>query len=218
MTFRLNSHRDPKEGSPLEKFFGRGVRTYLPALNYRRVDHQALIAERKRKQEKIAAKMGRRSVEHFEIGDPVRIQCPQSGRWTIKATIKTPRVSENGSINSWILTKEDGNETIRNNRYIRCAPAEKTRAVFFDDEERPGEQSEFDSEESEGENHESVPEQTNQPESAENNEESAENEMPESGTQAADKQSESDEGQGGPRHGHYTRRAAQGLEARMRWL
>ena len=52
----------------------------------------------------------------------------------------------------------------------------------------------------------------------ENNEESAENEMPESGTQAADKQPESAEGQGGPRHGHYTRLAAQGLEARMRWL
>ena len=198
MTFRLNSHRDPKEGSPLEKFFGRGVRTYLPALNYRKVDHQALIAERKRKQERIAAKLGRRSAEHFQEGDQVRIQCPQSGRWTIKATVKTPRISEDGSINSWNLVKEDGKETIRNSRYMRFAPTVRTRAVFFEDEAGPGNDSETNSENEEPES------------AAESNIERAES----ASTQTVPVDNQERE----PGHNHYTRRAAQGLASRMRWL
>ena len=161
-----------------------------------------VIAERRRKQERIASKLGRRSADHFEEGDEVRIQCPQSGRWTIKATVKTPRISEDGSINSWILIKEDGKETIRNNRYMRFAPTIRTRAVFFMDEAGPGNDSETNSEnedpESESEsNIETVDSASSQVGSADNQVGPAESE---------------------PGHGHFTRRAAQGLASRMRWL
>ena len=61
--------------------------------------------------------------EKGEIGVP--------GRWTVKGVIKEGRISEDGSVRSFIIVKENGCETIRNARHIKFeARKEKNRVRF----------------------------------------------------------------------------------------
>ena len=97
LVFKLNSHQTTKEGSALERFYMRHIRTYQPELIRRQINHQELIAARNERQKKLAKKLGRRSKDHFEEGDRVVLQDMASKRWTIKGTIKEGRISEDGS-------------------------------------------------------------------------------------------------------------------------
>ena len=54
-----------------------------------------------------------------------------SKRWTVKGVIKEGRISEDGSVRSFIIVKENGRETIRNARHIKFASIkEKTKVRF----------------------------------------------------------------------------------------
>ena len=69
--FKINNHETPREGSALERFYGRSVRTYQPELVKKQIHHQESIAARGEKQTKIADKLGRRSKDDFKEGDDV---------------------------------------------------------------------------------------------------------------------------------------------------
>ena len=97
----------------------------------RQINHQALIAARNERQKKLAEKLGRRSKDHFEEGDRVVLQDMATKRWTIKGVIKEGRISEDGSVRSFIIVKENGRETIRNARHIKFEVRnEKTKVRF----------------------------------------------------------------------------------------
>ena len=55
----------------LQRFFGRNVGTYQMELFKKKIDHAQLIAKRSEMQQKTADKLGRRSKDHFKIGDKV---------------------------------------------------------------------------------------------------------------------------------------------------
>ena len=57
--------------------------------------------------------------DHFEEGDKVVLQDMASKRWTVKGVINKGRTSEDGSVRSFIIVKENGQETIRNARHIK---------------------------------------------------------------------------------------------------
>ena len=61
LVFKINSHQTSGQGSALERFFGRSVRTYQPELVKKKINHQQLIAARAEMQKKTAEKLGRRS-------------------------------------------------------------------------------------------------------------------------------------------------------------
>ena len=50
IVFKLNSHQTAKEGSALERFYMRPIKTYLPELIKKQINHQALIAARSERQ------------------------------------------------------------------------------------------------------------------------------------------------------------------------
>ena len=59
------------------------------------------------------------------------LQDMASKRWTVKGVIKEGRTSEDGSVTSFIIVKENGKETIRNARHIKFeARKEKNRVRF----------------------------------------------------------------------------------------
>ena len=74
MVFKINSHQTTKEGIALERFYMRPIKTYLPELIRKQINHQELIAGRNERQKKLAEKLGRRSKDHFEEGDKVVLQ------------------------------------------------------------------------------------------------------------------------------------------------
>ena len=86
------------------------------------------------KQTKISDKLGRRSKNYFKEGDDVLCQDISARRWTIKGKITEGRVSEDGSVRSFIIAKENGRSTIRNARHIKFqANKEKNNVSFADD-------------------------------------------------------------------------------------
>ena len=88
IVFRINSHVQPGEGSALDRFFIRSIRTYVPELIMKQIDHQALIQARKDRQIKLSQKLGRRSTDEIRIGDKVLLQHHQTLCWTIKGQVK----------------------------------------------------------------------------------------------------------------------------------
>ena len=56
LCFKINLHQSSNKGSPLERFFGRYVRTYQPELVRKKIQHQQIIAARGEKQKKISEK------------------------------------------------------------------------------------------------------------------------------------------------------------------
>ena len=71
IVFKLIAHQKAKEGSARERFYMRPVKTYLPELIKKQIDHQAIIAARRERQLKLAQKLGRRSQDTFLPGDEV---------------------------------------------------------------------------------------------------------------------------------------------------
>ena len=100
IVFKLNSHQTAQEGSALERFDMRPVKTYLPELIKKKIDHQAIIAARRERQLKLAQKLGRRSQDQFLPGDEVVLQDHVSLKWSLKGVIVEGRVSEDGTVRS----------------------------------------------------------------------------------------------------------------------
>ena len=65
-------------------------------------------------------KLGRRSREHFQ-GGKVVLQDHVSLKWSLKGVIIEGRVSEDGTVRSYVVRKENGRETIRSSRHIKFA-------------------------------------------------------------------------------------------------
>ena len=100
----------------------------------KKINHQELIAARGERQRKLAEKLGRRNKDDFQEGDDVVCQDMSTKRWTIKGKITEGRVSEDGSVRSFIIAKENGRMTIRNARHIKFqANKEKNNVSFADD-------------------------------------------------------------------------------------
>ena len=134
LVFKINSHQTSREGSALERFYGRSVRTYQPELVKKKIHHQEIIAARGEKQRKIADKLGRRSKDDFKEGDDVLCQDMSTKRWTIKGKIVEGREAEDGSVRSFVIKKENGRTTIRNSRHLKFqATKEKYNVSFSDD-------------------------------------------------------------------------------------
>ena len=72
--FKLNSHVPSGQGCALERFFGHNVGTYQMELFKRKINHAQLIAKRSEMQQKTTEKLGRRSKDHFKVGDKVLCQ------------------------------------------------------------------------------------------------------------------------------------------------
>ena len=79
LVFKINSHQISREGSGLERFYGRSVRTYQPELVKKKINHQEIIAARGEKQKTISDKLGRRSKDDFKEGDDVLCQDNKMG-------------------------------------------------------------------------------------------------------------------------------------------
>ena len=67
-----------------------------------------LIAARSERQIKLAEKLGRRSRDHFEPGDKVVLQDVVSLKWRVKGVIIKRRTSEDGTVRSYMIRKENG--------------------------------------------------------------------------------------------------------------
>ena len=65
------------------------------------------------------------------MGDEVVLQNMTTKRWTIKGTITEGRVSEDGSVRSFIIEKENGRTTIRNARHIKFQARKQKNNVSF---------------------------------------------------------------------------------------
>ena len=133
IVFKLNAHQTAKEGSALERFYMRPIKTYLPELIRKQIDHQALIAARRERQRKLAEKLGRRSKDHFEPGDKVVLQDVVSLKWRVKGIIIEGRISEDGTGRSYLVKKENGKTTIRSARHIRFAARRENLRVRFEE-------------------------------------------------------------------------------------
>ena len=114
LVLKINSHQTSGQGSALERFFGRSVRTYQPELVKKKINHQQLIAKRAEMQKKMAEKLGRRSKDDFKEGDKVVCQDMTTKKWTIKGVIVEGREAEDGSVRSFIIKADSGRTTIRN--------------------------------------------------------------------------------------------------------
>ena len=67
----------------------------------------------------LATSKGRSSPNDFQPGDRVFVQDIASKRWNIPATVKEGRISEDGSIRSFVVERENGVELLRNSRYLK---------------------------------------------------------------------------------------------------
>ena len=67
----------------------------------------------------MASKRGRRSVDIFQAGDPVRIQDPHSKKLNIKGTIENIRYSDKGVQSSFQIKKRNGRATLRHKSHVR---------------------------------------------------------------------------------------------------
>ena len=54
-----------------------------------------------------------------------------SKRWTVKGVIKEGRISEDGSVRSFIIVRENRRETIRNARHIKFEARKENTKVRF---------------------------------------------------------------------------------------
>ena len=56
-------------------------------------------------------------------------------KWNLKGVIVEGRVSEDGTIRSYVVKKENGRETIRSSRHIKFATKRSERKIRFSDSE-----------------------------------------------------------------------------------
>ena len=115
----MNQHVQGDEGSPASRFFGRSPRSCLPNSLERFVDHSKLIEARKERQFELAVAKGRSSPHDYLPGDKVYVQDISSKRWKIPAVVKEGRVSEDGTVRSFLVEREDGVQLLRNARFLK---------------------------------------------------------------------------------------------------
>ena len=119
VSYLINQHVQGDSGSPASRFFGRNPRSSLPNSLERFVDHHKLITARKEKQMELASAKGRSCPSDFRPGDRILVQDMASKRWNIEATVKEGRASDDGSIRSFIVEREDGVQLLRNARFLK---------------------------------------------------------------------------------------------------
>ena len=83
----------------------------------------------------MSQRFSRRSMDEFRTGDKVLLQHHQTLRWTIRGTVKDARVPEDSTNRSFIIIKDNGNETIRNARHMKFQALAAERKVCFSDSE-----------------------------------------------------------------------------------
>ena len=121
-------------GSPSEKFFRRRPRSNMPNSLRRDINHRELQASRHRAIEKLAMKKGNRDKSSFEIGDRVLIQdIASTKKWDSEGTIIDVRESEDKTTNSYVVKIENGNEVLRNKRFLKMKYNSTKKAVTFSD-------------------------------------------------------------------------------------
>ena len=112
--FGINQHQaQDGSGSPSERFFRRQIRTNLPKLIRKELQHEDLMRIRSEKQQKAARKKGKMSSDTFELGDDVRIQNMATRHWDKSGVIKEVRTADDGQEVSFIISLPNGRETIR---------------------------------------------------------------------------------------------------------
>merc|ERR1711954_452765 len=71
--FRIKQHQAQDcSGSPLERFFRRHIRTGLPKLIRKELQHEDLMRIRSEKQQEAAKKKGKVSADSFELWDGIQ--------------------------------------------------------------------------------------------------------------------------------------------------
>ena len=95
------------------------MKSKLPNSIIRQLDHNALIRQRHEKQIRIAQQKGRTSKDHFNLQDRVIVQDMLTKRWTIKGEVASVRYADDGSIQSYEISSDEGMKYVRNKRYIK---------------------------------------------------------------------------------------------------
>ena len=113
------NHVQPEGGSAAERFFRRGVKSKLPNRIITQLDQNALIRQRHEKQIRIAQQKGRTSKDQFNLQDRVIVQDMTSKRWILKGEVTSVRYADDGSIQSYEISSDDGTKYIPNKRYIK---------------------------------------------------------------------------------------------------
>ena len=67
----------------------------------------------------LASAKGRSCPNDFRPGDRILVQDMASKRWNIEATVKEGRASDDGSIRSFIVERDDGVQLLRNSRFLK---------------------------------------------------------------------------------------------------
>ena len=114
LIFEINSRKEQGDkGSALARFLGRGLRNKLPNSVDRTVNFKDLIRRRRKEREKRVKKEGRTEEKKlvFSINETVRLQCPKSKLWNIRAKIHALRYSETGQIVSYDVLLPNGKLT-----------------------------------------------------------------------------------------------------------
>ena len=119
ITFKLNQHISPGQGSASMRFLGRAPRSNLPNPLKRSVDRDDLVKSRMEKQIKLAEKKGRQSRDEFKNGDKVLLRCPKTKRWVQEGLVVQERNSDNGVPVSFVIELDTGHRTIRHKSHMR---------------------------------------------------------------------------------------------------
>ena len=129
-----NSNKDDS-GSPSEKFFRRRPRSSMPNSLRRDINHRELQASRHRAIEKLALKKGNKDKISFEVGERVQIQdIASTKKWDSEGTIIDVRESEDKTTNSYVVKKDNGNDVLRNKRFLKIKYDTERKSVTFSDD------------------------------------------------------------------------------------
>ena len=121
ITFALNNHPSPYQGTPNMRFLGRAPRSNLPNSMKRHVDREDLVKNRLRKQQLLAERKGRQSRDEFKKGDRVVVRDPTNRRWCLEGTVVDERKGDDGTPTSFIIKFDNGKSTIRHKSHMRFA-------------------------------------------------------------------------------------------------
>ena len=121
MVFAINSRDQPRQGSAITRFLGRGVRGALPNSLDRSSNWEEKVTARGEIRQNRVDKKGRTvgKKEIFAIGEPVKLQDLKTKKWSADGTIAQVRVSADGTIASYDIETSDGTMTTRHRRYIQ---------------------------------------------------------------------------------------------------
>jgi hypothetical protein len=121
MVFAINSRDQPRQGSAITRFLGRGVRGALPNSLDRSSNWGEKVRARGEIRQNHVDKKGRTvgKKEIFAIREPVKLQNLKTKKWNADGTIAQVRVSADGTIASYDIETSDGTMTTRHRRYIQ---------------------------------------------------------------------------------------------------